>query len=321
MVVDDVEQEKLPSTQAESGALALSKDTAAFIEQFLADSDIALSTKDTYRKGLRQFFAWYENQNLSGITRTDILRYKQDQLQKIQANTVGNYLSALRSFFKWLEAEKVYPNVAAGVKGTKLSNGHRKDALTPAQVGHVLKSLKGQTPLAKRNYALFNLLARTGLRTIEIHRANVGDIRNKGAQTVLYIQGKGRVHKDEFVVLTEATSRPIYEYLATRENRSKDDPLFTSMSTRTYGERLSVRSLREIMKNALRLAGYNDDRLTTHSLRHTAITLALLGGASLQQAQALARHTNINTTLIYSHNIDRVVNAAEFNIDSMLDFE
>ena len=84
------------------------------------------------------------------------------------------------------------------------------------------------------------------------------------------------------------------------------------------GERLKTRSLREIVKGALREAGFDDSRLTAHSLRHTAVTLSLLGGASLQQAQAMARHTSINTTLVYSHNIDRVNNAGEFSIDKML---
>lgn len=53
------------------------------------------------------------------------------------------------------------------------------------------------------------------------------------------------------------------------------------------------------------------------SLRHTAVTLALLGGASLQQAQSMARHTNINTTLVYSYNLDRVSQAGEFAVDRM----
>lgn len=74
----------------------------------------------------------------------------------------------------------------------------------------------------------------------------------------------------------------------------------------------------DIAKDALRKAGFDDPRLTAHSMRHSAKTLALLGGASLQQAQALARHLNINTTLIYSHNIDRVNNAPEFAIEDLL---
>lgn len=169
-----------------------------------------------------------------------------------------------------------------------------------------------------RDFAIVNLLIRTGLRTVELARADVGDIRTKGTQSVLYVQGKGRQDKDEFVVLTPAAIRPIYTYLALRESRGKDEPLFTSLSNKSYGKRLTTRSLRRIAKDALRKAGFDDPRLTAHSMRHSAITLALLGGASLQQAQALARHSNINTTLIYSHNIDRVNNAPEFAIEDLL---
>ncbi|MBQ3106511.1 MAG: tyrosine-type recombinase/integrase [Eggerthellaceae bacterium] len=325
-IVQSHENEQIPSVQTrepQGGALALSADAASFIERFIREADIAPTTKETYRKALKQFFRWYEARGLSNVTRADILAFKNAELTRIQASTVGAYLSALKSFFKWLEAEKLYPNVAAGVKGVKLSKGHRKDALTPAQAKSVLKALGGNTLLAKRNFALFNLLLHTGLRTVEIHRANVGDMRNKGYQSVLYVQGKGRVAKDEFVVLTEAAIRPIYDYLAERraaglEVVGQDSPLFASHSTRSYGSRLSLRSIREVAKGAMRAAGIDDDRLTTHSLRHSAITFALLGGASLQQAQALARHNDVNTTLIYSHSMDRIAQAPEYLIDALL---
>lgn len=321
-----MQNELILNEQSEGGELVLSQNAAQFIERFLSDADIAPTTKDTYRKALRQFFIWYAARGGGDLARADILAYKQAQLSRMQANTVGAYLSALRTFFRWLESEKLYPNVAAGVKGVKLSNGHRKDALTPEQVGRVLETLKGDTLQAKRDYALFNLLVRTGLRTIEIERANIEDMRNKGAVTVLYIQGKGRQSKDEFVVLTDAAVRPIYAYLAARRASGREvvepeSPLFASLSTRTYGKRLVTRSLRGIMKKALRTAGYDDSRLTTHSLRHTAVTLALMGGASIQQAQTMARHTSINTTMIYSHALDRIQDAPEYAIGKMLDGE
>jgi len=56
-------------------------------------------------------------------------------------------------------------------------------------------------------------------------------------------------------------------------------------------------------------------RLTAHRLRHTAITLALRGAASLQQAQAMARHTDPKTTMVYVHNMERVQDGAEKYID------
>ena len=169
-----------------------------------------------------------------------------------------------------------------------------------------------------------NLLIRVGLRSVEVTRGRLGDLRNRGDQTILLVQGKGRVEKDALVVLTDATLGPIYDYLAARrcEGREvvgEDSPLFASLSNKTYGKPLSTRSIRQIAKEALRAAGLDSERLTTHSFRHSAVTFALLGGASLQQAQALARHTNLTTTMVYAHNVDRVSQAPERFVDGLLD--
>ena len=45
-----------------------------------------------------------------------------------------------------------------------------------------------------------------------------------------------------------------------------------------------------------------------------AVTLALLGGQSLQEVQQFARHANITTTQIYAHNLDRAKNQCEETI-------
>jgi len=81
---------------------------------------------------------------------------------------------------------------------------------------------------------------------------------------------------------------------------------------------MTTRSISRIVKAALKGAGMDSDRLTAHSLRHTAVTLSLLAGASIQEAQSMVRHSNINTTLIYAHNIDRIGKAAERRIDTLL---
>jgi integrase len=98
----------------------------------------------------------------------------------------------------------------------------------------------------------------------------------------------------------------------------KDAPLFASLSNRNGGGRLTTRTLRRIIKARLRAIGIDSDRLTAHSVRHTCITLALQAGATVQEAQALARHANINTTLIYAHNIDRIKQAPERKVAALL---
>ena len=290
------------------------------VAQFLAEQDISEASKATYTRNLRQFVSWLEQtgrmSHLRKLQRDDILAFKESlQASGKSAYTISGYLTTVRKCFEWLEAKKLYPNVARNIKGAKRPRGFRKDCLSEEQLRHVISSTNASGLEGARDFALFNLVARTGLRTIEVARATVADIRRESSQPVLWIQGKGRDSKDDFVVLTEKAETPIQVYLSMRkasEGRlSPEAPLFCSHSDRNAGQALTTRSISRLIKEALKRAGLDDSRLTAHSLRHTAISLSIKGGASLQQAQAMARHTDPKTTLVYFHNLARVKDGAE----------
>lgn len=285
---------------------------------FLSDQDISPSSRRTYARSLKQFFIWLEASGRAGrmatLTREDILAYK-ESLSNKSSYTVSSYLTVVRKLFQWLEARKVYPDITRGVKGSKKARGFRKEVLSPEQLRQALEAIDRSTLEGLRDYALVNLLARTGLRTIEVARAKVEDLRLepglRRGERVLWVQGKGREEADEFVLLTKEALLPLLDYLKARGRLSKEAPLFASVSDRNYGQPLTTRSISRIVKRAFRRVGLDSERLTAHSLRHTAITLAVLGGASLQQAQAMARHSDSKTTLVYYHNLDRVKAGAE----------
>lgn len=297
----------------------IERQAGELVSAYLAQLDARQKTKDTYRKAVNRFFVWLMERGGGTLTRADILLYKGYLTKNYSASTVSAYLTALRSFFKYLESENYCYNVAAGVKGAEKSRGHKKDILTKEQAKAVLSAVDRTTPEGLRDYAIINLLMRTGLRTVEVERANYEDIRQEAGQPLLYIQGKGRSDKDDFIVLTPATLDPIREYISSTGGRKEKEPIFQSMSNRSTGGRLTTRSISRIVKNAMRVAGIDSDRLTAHSLRHGAITYALMSGATLQEAQQLARHSNINTTIIYAHNLQRISSAPESRIDNFLD--
>lgn len=290
------------------------------IEEFLRDKIAKPSTLEAYGRVLRQYTRWAEQESRSLADRATVRAYRAYLEENKSASTMTAYLGAVRAFYTWLADEKGVPNIARGIKGAKRSAGTTKAALTPEQAKKVLDHTKnsGDNIEHKRDYAIINLLIRTGLRTIEIARANIEDITQSGGETLLYIQGKGRDSKDAFVVLTEATLEPILEYLEARPTAEPEEPLFASYGNRNKGGRMTTRSLRRIIKGELVGAGYDRKNITTHSLRHTAVTLSLLAGATIQEAQGMARHANINTTLRYAHNLDRIANAPERKIDRLL---
>jgi len=284
----------------------------ALTSQFIAQLDVSEPSKNTYTRAIKPFTFYLETIDVTRPTRDTILAHKRE-LITLEAHTARLYLSVVRMFFKWTESVGEYPNIAHGIKSPATPKGFRKDVLSKGQAISLLESDTSQ-----RDHALISLLLHTGLRTIEAQRADVIDIQNQGGHTVLHIQGKGRSAKDEYAILPTETVELLAKYLDARGPIRVSAPLFASESDRNKGGRLTTKSISRIVKNALRGNGIDNRRVTAHSLRHTAITCALLGGATLQETQRLARHSNINTTLIYSHNLDRLSNPTEQKIADYL---
>ena len=289
------------------------------VDRFLSSQDIRDASKRTYARALKQFGAWIDAAPRGEFNRETVLQYKNDLIgRKLSAFTISCYLTAVKRFFTWAESMKYYPNVAKDIKLMKRERSFKKDSFTPQQARDLLAAIDTQPPHGKRDFAIINLMIRTGLRTIEISRADIGDISNKGEQTILYIHGKGRDGKSDFVVLTPTTLHPINDYLQTRTAAGKDAPLFAAIGNRNQNGRMTTRSISRLTKSAIERIAPGRDRLTAHSCRHSAVTFALLGGATVQEVQAMARHSDINTTLIYSHNVDRIRQAPELKIDAFL---
>jgi integrase len=87
------------------------------------------------------------------------------------------------------------------------------------------------------------------------------------------------------------------------------------LHARTYGEVLTTRHIRRIVKECLLAAGINDASKTTDSLRHSAIAAVIRAGGSLVQVQRVARHRNPMTTEKYIYDYDRLEDPAEFLIE------
>jgi integrase/recombinase XerD len=300
--------------------IATGSNIKSFIDQFIEAQDVKETSKKLYRRTLQQFLNWIEDKSylLSEIARNHVLEYKQDLLSAgMSSLTVGSYITSVRRFYEWAEANKYYPNVAKGIKTPKRKQQFKKQALLPSQATALLDYFEDKTP---RDYAIINLLLRAGLRTIEVIRANVEDITFKGSQRVLLVHGKGRDERDNFVILTDKTYKPIAEYLALRGKVSPTEPLFISTSNNSKGDRLSTRTISFIAKEGLKAIGLDEKSFTAHSLRHTTAVNILRAGGSLEQAQMTLRHSNPATTQIYTATLNeerRLKNSGEALLDSL----
>lgn len=279
-----------------------------YVTPFIVSQDISINSRTTYCNALEQFIYWLSKKKLEDPTRETILEYKHFLAKKnLSSFTKSMYLVVVRRFFAWLEDENIFPNIARGIKGVKRQiKNHQKDSLPPHLVKQLLQEIDTKTIVGKRDFALINTLIRTGLRLKELAAATMYDLQQDREQLLLWVHGKGRSGKDDFVVLTDEVLAPLEQYLDLRKIKSKNEPLFASLSDRNYGQVITTQSLSRIIKQRLRNAGINSRRITAHSLRHTFGVLAMQAGASLYEVQLAMRHTASTTTQLYLGDIERI---------------
>lgn len=241
------------------------------------------------------------------------------------ANTTAQYLRTVCQFFSWASSEGLYPNIAANIHGPKIRHDvHRKEALTAAEVLAVEESISERSQersaaaagaakdtagrirradeQGKRLYALYLLAVNAGLRCVELSRANVKDLQRRNGQAYLYVWGKGHADPDTRKPLAPEVYAAVRAYLKARGTPAPESPLFVATGNRSGGQRLAPRTISRMLKEAMREAGFDSERITAHSLRHTAGTAVQEIGRDLYQTQLYMRHASPATTEIYLHN-------------------
>ena len=314
--------------------------TNSIIDVFMSSIDAKDTTRATYRKAIELFFQWISSsgRDLGSLLPPDIISYKDHLLDSNHsALTVNLYLSVVRKFYKWTKSSNLYPNIADGIGSVRTNKKtFRKMHLesdegaallevvsTPKVVygkgaGQTKRLNSNEAMIAKRDFAMVNLMLRTGLRTIEVSRADVGDIVRKRGRRILKVWGKGHSEKDDFVVLTDDAYKPIKDYLKCRPGAEAAEPLFVCEGLESKGRRMSTRRIQAICKEGLRSIGLDGHEYSAHSLRHTTGTQILLNGGTMFDVQNVLRHTTPATSQLYVNTImedKRLDDASEALLD------
>ena len=214
--------------------------------------------------------------------------------------------------------------------------------------------LTGTDPAAQerqwRDYAMTLLWVSTGTRSIELARAQRRHLAQRDGHPILYLHRKGGDAAEQPVVLApwvlealttygrihDARHHAIGDPTAPFRGLLPEHPLFcwlrgpgkyhskqNNVAERRGCRPLGVGAIQAMMRVHLQQAGLarllNPETqsirpISPHSLRHTAATLALNHGATIRQVQAMLGHADIQTTMIYLHEQDRIVHAAEHHI-------
>ena len=290
--------------------------TSDLFSRFIDYTDRKDSTIKGYLTCIRQFMKWLNENQISQPQREDIKAYRTYLANSgLATGTQQQYLRAVKHFFKWTAAEGFYPNVADNIHGAKTKTDiHRRDAFQLEDVPKIAGTIDRSTENGKRLFVMFHLVFVDGLRTIEIHRANVEDVKTIGGKTFLYIQGKGHDEKDTPKYLTPEVKEALDDYLASRSDKyTPKSPLFVSTSNRSKGGRIATTTISTMFKECFVAAGFDSNRLTAHSGRHTTATTALNeAGADIYVVKELMGHSDVATTGIYVHTTKQLENEVKY---------
>ena len=295
------------------------------------DNEASETTVKTYGRSFGVFRKWADDNGLAlaVVTPRDVSDFKKYLTKEgYSPQTVNLRLTAIRRFYAWAVVSGLtLLNPAADVKGKKRkrSRAHKRDVLTGAEVLAVLGTCDTATIGGLRDRVILSLMVFCGLRSVEVFRADIGDLRTRDDRLTLDVRGKGDVVGGGGFVVVPLREEPVVRKWLKLRKKLKwagvgaGDPLFMSLSNRTRGKRLALRSIRDMVKGRYAAAGVVGDRKTTHSLRHSSITNAIRRaqklGRSPMAVQAFARHKDFNTTLGYYHETGRLDDPIEDIID------
>jgi integrase/recombinase XerD len=205
----------------------------------------------------------------------------------------------LRNFFQYLFAQGLTTtNLSLCVPRVHAPWGARLPRyLSPEDVETVLASVRANPRRGTRDYAMLLLMARLGLRAVEVTAIQLDDVDWRSGE--LLIRGKGQLH--DRLPIPPDVGEAISRYL--REDR-------TSTTTRTLfvTHRAPNRPFKdsqiinEILKEAFAATGVKPPRpyVGSHVLRHSLATNMVRAGASLEEIGDLLRHRSRATTMIYA---------------------
>ena len=278
-------------------------------ESFIDYLDVDDLTLKTYKTGIDSFISYLKENDILNPTRDDIIAYRNMLRKTYSNNTVNTYMIAVRALFKYLEIHKMYENICVDIKGAKYDTTPKKEVLSIQQIKEIYNNLND-----KREKALFGLMCSTGLRICEISTALIEDIKTYNNEMVLFVLGKKRDSKCEYVKLSNQVLEDLKEYIGNRTNGN----IFVSTSNNNNGYGMTTTALRTIIKNIFKRFGLDKDTLSCHSLRRSFAVVSYENGSSIYDIQQVLHHSSINTTTRYLKQVNRDKNKTEFKVSNAI---
>lgn len=294
--------------------------TCPILEQYLAYlltiKGRSQNTILEYRMDLLQFFRYIADQRknteigfefadadfIRSIQLSDMygfIAYHQESLYN-SAGTRCRKIVSIRQFWKYLKSKAhiIDNNIAEELETPKLPKRIVRCMTLEESVRLLIESSSSSV----RDNCIITIFLNCALRLSELAMLNVEQVDSD----VLTVIGKG--NKERKIYMTPAVKQALSKWLPIRQMMQVDtNALFISRNH----NRLTTRSIQNIVKKHIVASGIDPIGLSTHKLRHTAATLMYkYGHVDIRSLQQILGHESIATTEIYTHVDDNQLHSA-----------
>lgn len=273
----------------------------SFLEMLVAQKGRAPRTLEAYASDL-QDFSEFVGGRLERASEKDVRNWIKDAgVRGLETATVKRRIASIRHFYSFLVEEGVRKdNPAATVQ---IAGRERKlpKVLSEADIEALLHAAEVLSD-ERRSYigtAALEILYSSGLRVSELLSLPSSIALKNKDERFIHVTGKGS--KERIVPVSDQAWKAIHA-LHSLEKDKKSPWLFSGRDPR---KPLTRQGLDKILQEILEFSGISARTLTPHMLRHSFATHLLDRGADLRVLQTLLGHSDIATTQIYTHVLER----------------
>lgn len=251
--------------------------------EYIRFKNLSYKTEENYTTAVASLMNVIGNIPIDGLTFDHIKQWHICMMERrYSIGTIRNHLSRIKNLLIWSNRRGLTDFPVEYIEYPKTP------VIPPRFVDpEDVATLIAVTP-DLRNKTILSMLYASGLRSSELSQLNRASLR--GLQ--LQIRGKGQKYRVGFI---DARTKALLEaYLETRTDHLP--PLFITCRQ----TRIDKALIERVVKQAVQAAGF-DENITPHTLRHGYATNLLRNGCNLRYIQELLGHSNIQTTLLYTH--------------------
>lgn len=214
-------------------------------------------------------------------------------------STLSRATASIRNFCAWASSHGVLDGDPSAVLASAHADQRLPKVLSTPDASRLMEDARKRAHSGKaqdiRDWAIVETLYASGMRVSELVGLNQDSIDEP--QATALVLGKG--NKERIVPLTPVALDAIRIWLSYARPVFATTKSGNALFLGTRGARIDPRTVRAMIHRESARAGVPD--LTPHSLRHTAATHLLQGGADLRSVQEILGHSSLATTQRYTH--------------------